>query len=411
MTDERDVAITGMGAVTPLGRDVASLWAGLTAGRSGIDTISMFDPAPYPCRIAGEVRGYTPHPQLPAEQAARMDRGVLFAADAALQAVADAGLTLTPENAPHVALVLASARPGETSVWEGQRTFHNEGPQALTAGYLTRTLPNFLAAQVAGILGVRGSSIMVSAGGASGYAALALAAAMIRRGEAAVVIVGGADAAITPPALAAFCAMNILTKSNDDPPRAVRPFDAGADGMALAEGGAVLVLEDESLARERSARCYARLAGAASVTESTSVVPTAPEAGRAIQAALREPALLQSEIDYVCAYAAGSLQLDRVETDAYKRIFGEATASKLTLSAPKSMLGHLLAGAGVVDAIVCAKAIETGIIPPTINLERPAEGCDLDYTPHEARKILVRNAMCYGYGFGGHHVALCFSAP
>lgn len=411
MADERDVVITGLGAVTPLGRDAPSTWDALTAGQSGIDTISLFDTTAYPCRIAGEVRHYTPHPALPAEQAARMDRGVLFAADAALQAVDDARLALTPETAAHVALVFGSARPGETSVWEGQRAFHEQGPQALTAGYIARTLPNYLAAQVAGVLGVRGASIMVSAGGASGYAALALGAALVRRGEAPVVIVGGADAAITPPALAAFCAMRILTARNDDPPRAVRPFDADADGMALAEGGAAIVLEDEALARERGARIYARLSGAASVTEAGATVPDANEAGRAIQAALRQAALLQSEIDYFCAYAAGNLLSDRMETDAIKRIFGQATASKLTLSAPKSMLGHTLAAAGVLDAIVCTKAIETGVVPPTINLERPAEGCDLDYTPGEARRMPVRHAMSYGYGFGGHHVALSFSAP
>lgn len=409
--EEREVVITGLGAVTPLGRDVSALWDGLVAGRSGIATITAFDASPYACRVAGEVRDYTPHAALPAEQAARLDRTALFAADAALQALADARLELTAQNAVHVGLVIGSARPGETSVWAGQRRFVEQGPESARAGYIVRTLANAPATATAAALGLRGPMLAVSAGGASGSTAIALAAAMVRRGDVEVAIAGGADAAITPPALAAFCQLGVLTKHYDDPSRACRPFDAGADGFALAEGAAVIVLESEELARQRGARVYARLSGAASVTEPGAFVPDAAEAGRALQAALRQPALLQTEIDYICAYAAGSPELDRMETDAIKRIFGAVTASKLTISAPKSMLGHLLGASGGVDAIVCAKAIETGVIPPTINLERPAEGCDLDYTPGQARRQPVRHAMCYAYGFGGHHVALCFSAP
>jgi len=409
--EERDVVITGLGAVTPLGHDVTSLWDGLVAGRSGIDTITSFDATPYACRVAGEVRDYTPPSAIPPERATRLDRAALFAADAALQALADAGLELTAQNAGHVGLIIGTARPGETSAWAGQRAFVEQGPQSARAGYIGRTLANASAVATAAALGVRGPMLAVSAGGASGNAALALAASMVRHGEVEVAIVGGADAAITPPAIAAFSALGILTKRNDEPARACRPFDADADGFAIAEGAAVVVLESEELARQRGARVYTRLAGAASVTEPGAAVPSAAEAGRALQAALRQPALLQGEIDYVCAYAAGSPELDRMENDAIKRIFGEVTASKLTISAPKSMLGHLLGASGGVDAIVCAKAIETGVIPPTINLERPAEGCDLDYTPREARRQPVRHAICYAYGFGGHHVALCFSAP
>lgn len=409
--EEREVVITGLGAVTPLARDVASLWEGLVAGRSGIGPITAFDASPYPCRIAGEVHDYTPPAGMAPEQAARMDRGALFAVDAALQALADSQLQLTPENAARVAVVLGSARPGETSVWEGQRAFHDRGGREMSRGYVGRTLANMPAGQVAAALGMRGPTLVVSAGGASGNAALAIAAALVRRGEVEVALAGGADASITPPALAGFCALEVLSTRNHEPARACRPFDADADGMIISEGAAVLVLESEPLARQRGARVYARLAGAGNVTEPGVATPSAPEAGRAMQAALREPALLQNEIDYVCAYACGMPDLDRMETDAIKRIFGRVTASRLTISAPKSMLGHLLGAAGAVDAIVCAKAIETGVIPPTINLERPAEGCDLDYTPNEARRQTVRHAMCYGYGVGGHHVALCFSAP
>jgi len=411
MTDEREVVITGLGAVTPLGHDVPSLWAALVAGRSGIDTIAAFDATPYPCRVAGEVRDYTPPAALPPERAARLDRAAVFAAGAALQALADAGLELTPQNAGHVGLIIGTARPGETSAWAGQRRFIEEGPQSVRAGYGPRTLANASAVAAAGALGVRGPMLAVSAGGASANAAIAVAASMVRHGEVEVAIVGGADAAITPPAIAAFSALGILTERNDEPARACRPFDADADGFAIAEGAAMVVLESEQLARQRGARVYARVSGAASLTEPGAAIPSAAEAGRAIQAVLRQPALLQSEIDYVCAYAAGSPELDRMESDAIKRIFGEVTASKVTISAPKSMLGHLLGASGGVDAIVCAKAIETGIIPPTINLERPAEGCDLDYTPGEARRQPVRHALCYAYGFGGHHVALCFSGP
>jgi 3-oxoacyl-[acyl-carrier-protein] synthase II len=411
MNDEREVVITGMGAVSAYGRGVEALWDGLVAGRSAVARITAFDPSPYACQVAAEVRDYTPHPDVPPEVAARLDRGTLFAVDAALQALADSGLPLTPQNAVDVGLVAGSARPGESSAWQGQRAFHEQGPQALSGGYIGRTLAHSPAIQAASAVGVRGPTIAVAAGGASGDAAIALAANMVRRGEVEVAIAGGADASITPPAITAFSAMTLLTEHNDDPARACRPFDATADGFALGEGGAMLVLEHAELAQERGARVYARVSGAASITEPGVLLPTAPEAGRALQAALRQPALLQSEIDYFCAYAPGALQLDRLETDAIKRIFGELTASKLTVSAPKSMLGHALGAGGAFEAIVCAKAIETGVIPPTINLSQPAEGCDLDYTPNEARQQPVRHALSYAIGFGGHHVALCFSAP
>ena len=411
MVEEREVAITGLGVVTSLGCDVDSLWEALTAGRSGIAPITSFDASPYPSRIAGEVREFTPHPNLPAEQAARLDRGALFAATAALQALDDSGLPLTLENAPFVGLSLGSARPGETTVWEGHQAFHQQGVEAISAGYIARTLPDAAAAQVAAVLGVRGPTMAVSAGGASGAVALARAARMVRYGEVQVAFAGGVDAPITPLALAAFCAMDVLTQRNDEPARACRPFDADAGGFALAEGAAVLVLEDEALAHQRGARIYARLAGAGSVTEPGAAVPSPEQAARAMQAALREPALLQGEIDYFCAYAPGMAELDKMETAAIKHIFGELTASKLTLSAPKSMLGHMLGASGAIDAVVCLKAMETGVIPPTINLDSPAEGCDLDYTPNVARKQNVRHAMSYAYGYGGHHLALCFSAP
>ena len=408
MADDRAVAITGLGAVTPLGRDIAALWEGLCAGRSGIDTISAFDASGLPVRIAGEVRGYTPHASIPPDRAPHIDRGALFAIDAALQALADASLEISAENARRAGVVIGSARPGDASAWEGQRLFHERGAQALKAGYAPRTLANAPSTQVTGATGARGPSLTLAAGGASGNAALALAAAMVRRGEVDIAIAGGADAAITPPTIAAFAALTILSKRNDEPARASRPFDVDADGMVMSEGAAMLVLESEEHARRRGARVYGRLAGVASTTEPAAAIPSAAEAARAIQAALDDASL--REIEYVCAYGCAMKPIDRLETDALKQVFGN-DARRLTLSAPKSMLGYPLGAAGVVDAIVCLKAIETGIIPPTINLERPAEGCDLDYTPGRAARRAVRRALCYAYGFGGHHVALCFAAP
>ncbi len=406
MTQKHGVAITGLGAVTPLGRDIAALWDGLVSGRRGIGTITAFDPSRYPVRIAGEVRGYSPHESIPPDRAQHIDRGALFAIDAALQALGDSGIERPGERARRAGVVIGSARPGDHSAWEGQRAFLERGPEALRARYIGRTLANAPSTQVAGATGARGPSITVAAGGASGNAALALAAGMVRRGEVDVAIAGGADAAITPPTIVAFAAMGILSKRNDAPERASRPYDDGADGMVLSEGGAAIVLENEALARRRGARIYALLAGEASTTEPAAPVPSAVEAARVIEAALGG----ESSIEFVCGYGSGIKPLDRIETDALKLVFGEK-AKDLTLSAPKSMLGYPLGAAGVIDAIVCAKVIETGVIPPTINLERPAEGCDLDYTPGQARRRAVRSALCYAYGFGGHHVALRFVAP
>jgi 3-oxoacyl-[acyl-carrier-protein] synthase II len=275
-----------------------------------------------------------------------------------------------------------------------------------TAGYIGGTLANAPSTQVAGATGARGRSITVAAGGASGNAALALAAGMVRRGEVDVAIAGGADAAITPPTIVAFAAMGILSKRNDAPERASRPYDNGTDGMVLSEGGAAVVLENEALARRRSARIYGLLAGGAPTTEPAVPMPSASEAAGVIEAALGG----ERGTEFVCGYGSGIKPLDRIETDALKLVFGNR-AKDLTLSAPKSMLGYPLGAAGVIDAIVCAKVIETGVIPPTINLERPAEGCDLDYTPGQAGRRAVRSALCYAYGFGGHHVALRLIAP
>jgi 3-oxoacyl-[acyl-carrier-protein] synthase II len=408
--DEREVVITGMGAVTPLGRNVASTWAALVAGTSGIGPITAFDASPYKSRIAGEVRDYQPPASLTAREASRLDRASLFALDAAMQALQDSGLPLTAENAVQAGLVLGCARPGETSVWRGQEAFSRSGE--VSAGYLPRTLANSPAAAAAGALGIRGPVHALSAGGASGTAAIALAAGMVRSGEVEVAFAGGTDAALAPAALAGFAALGLLSSRNDEPQRASRPFDADADGMVLAEGAGFVVLESEELARQRGARVYARLAGASSLMEPNATTPSPREAGRSFRAALHQPALMQGEIDYFCAYAAGMPDIDAMENAAIKQSFGEVTASKLTISAPKSMLGHMLGASGAIDAIVCVKAIETGTVPPTINLERPAAGCDLDYTAGPAaRSLLVRNALCYAYGSGGHHVALCFSAP
>ena len=409
MTEEREVVVTGIGAVTPFGVGVDALWDALISGRSAIKPISSFDAAPYPCRIAGEIADY--EPTLPAQEAARLHRGAPFAIAAACQSPAAAGPPIPPANPSQ--LVRGGARAGraEATIWAGQQAFHEQGSDSMRAGYIARTLPNAPAAQTARALGVRGPTLAVAAGGASGNVAIDAASSMIRSGEVQVAFAVGVDAPITPPALAAFCAMGVLTTRNDDPAAACRPFDADADGFALSEGAAALLLEDEALARDRGARVYARLSGSANVTEPAAQPLSPREAGRAMQASLRRPGLLQQEIDYFCAYAPGTPELDRMETDAIKRIFGELTASKLTISAPKSMLGHSLGASGVIDAIVCLKAIEHGVIPPTINLEKPADGCDLDYTPGRAVTQPVQHAMSYAYGFGGHHVALCFSAP
>ncbi len=407
--EDREVVVTGMGAITPFGTGVDALWAGLTEGRSAIAPITSFDATPYACRIAGEIADYVP--TMAPQDAARLDRGALFAVDAALQALADAELPITPDNAVQAGLVVGCARPGEGAIFDGQRAFHQQGIDSMRAGYIGRTIANAPAGEVAAALGIRGPAIAISAAGASGSAAIDAAAMLIRSGRAEVAFAVGADAPITPASLAAFGALNALSTRNDDPAAACRPFDAAADGLVLAEGAAALLLEDKALAEHRGARIYGRLAGSANVTEPGRTESTAAEAGRALATCLREPGIIQHEIDYFCAHAPGIAALDLMETDAIKRIFGELTASKLTLSAPKSMLGHALGASGVIEAIVCLKSMQTGVIPPTINLETPTEGCDLDYTPGKAIEMRVGHAMTYGYGLGGHHVALCFAAP
>jgi 3-oxoacyl-[acyl-carrier-protein] synthase II len=387
--DERRVVVTGLGAVTALGQDVQTIWSSLLAGRSGIGPIASFDASSLACRIAAEVRDYAPPPRLDADHASRVGRASLFAVDAALQAIADAELLLTPENASQVGVVMGTA-----------------------LGRAGGNAPADLSSEVRAALEAAGPSLTLSAGGACGAMAIGLGAAMIRSGEAMVAVCGGADAPLTLETLSAFDEQGLLSHGNDDPAGACRPFDARRDGFVLGEGAAALVLERSDVAEGRGARIYAEIAGYSATSQRGDDARLSPiDAGRAMQRALMQEPILQNEIDYYCAHAPGSFEADRLETQAIERLFGQSAAAKLTISSVKPMTGHLLAASSALEAIVCIKALEAQTVPPTINLGEADPECDLDYVPNEPRQERLSYAMSYAFGLGGRHACLIFGKP
>lgn len=377
------VVITGLGAVTPLGPTVKDLWEGLLAGRSGIGRIAAFDASPYSCRIAGEVRGFTP-------QADKLPRYVQFALAATRQALEDAAFEPPFDRPERVGVVMGIAFPGS--------------PMPELKGLEPIAAPSF---HVACAYGARGYNLTVSTACASGAQAVGEAAEAIRRGAAEVVIAGGTEA-LSQPLLAAFASLGLLSSCNEEPERACRPFDARRDGLVLGEGAGVLILESLPHALQREALIYAEVLGYAANSNAYSLTTPEPEAQGAIQAmsdALADADLDPAQVDYINAHGASSPLGDIAETWAIKGVFGER-AYHIPISATKSMTGHLLGAAGAVEAIVCALTLDKGYIHPTINYQTPDPNCDLDYVPNMARAMPVDIVLSNSFGLGGQNTCL-----
>ena len=404
------VVITGLGAITPVGHGVPETWSNLVEGQSGIGTISLFDTEGFDVRIAGEVKNFHPEEVLSAREAKRLDRFCQFALLAAREAVADAGLTIDEANSTEVGVLVGSGIGGITTLSEQIDVLHNKGPHRVSPFLIPMYIIDLAAGQIAIAMGARGPNFGVVSACSTSAHALGEAAEIIKRGDARVMIAGGAEAGVVPVGVAGFASMKALSTRNDEPERASRPFDRDRDGFVMGEGGGIVILEAEEHARARGAHIYGELAGYGLTDDAFHI--TAPSEGgegavRAMRIALRKAQCDPSDVDYVNAHGTSTPLNDKLETEAIKTVFGDH-ARKLPVSSTKSMTGHTLGAAGVIESIVCLKSIEQGVVHPTVNYETPDPDCDLDYVPNIARQHQVDVALTLSAGFGGHNAVLVF---
>lgn len=413
MSDRRRVVVTGIGAVTPLGLDVDSTWARVKAGESGAGQITLFDTTDYKTTIAAEVHGWDTSAHFDQKDARRIDRFGEFFIVAARQAMADAGVDFSEdeEAAARAGVMIGAGFGGMGSFIEEIETLGEKGPGRVSPTGVPRIIPNMAAGLVSIEKNLTGPvSCVVTACSASANA-IGDAAEIIRRGAADVMVAGGSEAVITTFGIATFAQSRALSSRNDEPQRASRPFDAERDGFVMGEGGAVLILESLEGARARDAHIYAEVTGygmSADAYHITLPRPGGSGAARAMTAALGDAGLAPQDLDYINAHGTSTPANDSTETAAIHIALGES-AESIPVSSTKSMTGHLLGGAGAIEAIFSILAMRDGVLPPTINYESPDPECDLDYVPNEARDAEANHVMSNSFGFGGHNVSLIFS--
>jgi 3-oxoacyl-[acyl-carrier-protein] synthase II len=402
----RRVAITGLGAVTPIGLDAPSTWEAAVAGRSGVGWIESFDASGYPVRIAAEVKGFDPSELVPPKEARRMDRNVLLAVAAAQEAWNDAGLDGV--DPARVGILVGSAIGGIATIADQLGVFHERGPDRLSPFFIPSVLVDTASGQIAIQLGITGPNFAPVSACATGSTAIGEGAATIRRGQADVVLAGGTEAAIIPLILAGFCAMRGLVAEEVDPTLAMRPFDATRAGFVMGEGACILVLEDMDAARARGATVYAEVLGYGASNDAHHLAQPEPEAtgvARMITAALETANIARERVGYVNAHGTSTPQGDLAETRAIRQVFGDH-AYRLAVSSTKSVTAHCFGAAGAVEAMMCALALRHGVLPPTINYRTPDPELDLDYVPNEARRVEVDVALSNAMGLGGHNACV-----
>jgi len=407
----RRVVVTGIGVISPVGLTVSSTWEALISGKSGVDYIASFDPAPLETKFAAEAKGFDPMVYVSRKEAHRMDRFTQFAVAASLQAVESAGLRINNSNAEETGVIIGSSVGGLLSISEQLKVLSEAGPRRISPILAPTMTGDAASVQVSLILGAKGLSYSPSSACSSGSDAIGQAYQAIRVGDAKVMIAGGTEAPIVPLIVAAFNSLHALSTSNNGVQAACRPFDAERDGFVLGEGAAIMVIEDASYAVERGAPILAEIVGYSATSDAFHLTQPSPDgegAARALRLALKRADLSPSEIDYINAHGTATLLNDRAETRAIKSVFDEHDAYRIPISASKSMIGHLIGAAGSIEAVICILAINHGIVPPTINLTHPDPECDLDYVPNEARSVKVKTAMSNSFGFGGHNSVLIF---
>lgn len=402
------VVITGLGVISPAGNDVETFWRNLVAGKSGISSIDTFDVSSHKTKIAGLVREFDADKLFGRKEARKLDRFTQFALAAAEQAWADSGLVLGQIDPERLGVYVGSGIGGIESLIENVDMLRSRGPGRVSPNLVPAMMSNAAAAQISMKWGALGPTMSHVSACAIGNTAIGEAFRLIRSGGADIVFAGGAEAAVTDLSLASFGNATALSTRNDDPAKASRPFDAERDGFVMSEGAGVLILESLSHALRRKARIYAEIIGYGVSSDAYHIVATHPE-GRgaylAMRTALHDAAISAEDVDVISAHATSTEVGDLAETMAIKKMFGEY-ASRIPITANKSIMGHMLGAAGGVEAIALVKSLQAGVIPPTINLENPDPHCDLDYVPHEARKADLKVGLSNSFGFGGHNAVI-----
>ena len=410
LSDHQRVVVTGLGAIASLGHDVDTFWRNLLAGRSGVSRLTRFDPSAFPTQIGAEVRDWDVERHWDPKEARRNDRYTHFGIVAAKQALADSALDISAENPDRIGVFIGSGIGGMQTHEEQMRRLFDLGPRRVSAFTITSLISNICGGLVAIEIGARGPNFAIVSACASGAHSIGEAMHVLRRGEADIMIAGGAEAAITPFSYASFCAMKAMSTRNSDPTQACRPFDIARDGFVMGEGSGILVLETLAHARARNARIYCELIGYAATCDACHITMPDPEGKglyMAMKRAIDNAGITPPEVDYINAHGTSTPYNDKFETLAIKNVFG-AHARKLAISSTKSMTGHLLGAAGGIEAVITVKTLQTSTLAPTINLTTPDPECDLDYVPCESRTTPVRTAMSNNLGFGGQNATLLF---
>ncbi len=405
------VVITGLGCVSPVGMDVASSWENVIAGKSGVGPITHFDPQEYKTKIAAQVKDFKIDAVISRREARRMDLVSQYAIFAAQQAVNDAALEINDENRDRIGAVIGTGIGGIGTLFDNIKVLLEKGPLRVSPFLIPKMLPDTPGGMIAIHLGIRAINIAVVTACATGTNALGESAEIIRRGQADVILTGGAEASIVPIAIAGMNVMGALSTRNDDPTKASRPFDAHRDGFVMGEGSAVLVLESLEYAQARGARILAEVSGYGATNDAFHIsAPSENGAGAALcmRSALKHADLDPAEIGYINAHGTSTTLNDKSETAAIKTVFGKG-AYQIPISSTKSMTGHLLGAAGALEALFCTKVLAGDVIPPTINQETSDPECDLDYVPNSARACRVNHTMSNSFGFGGHNATIILS--
>jgi len=398
--------------VSPLGLDAPTTWQGLITGKSGVDYITLFDTTDFDVKIAAEVKGFDPLQYVDRKKARHTDRFTQFAIAASLEAVESARLKIDDSNGYEIGVIIGSGMGGLATLSQQLKVLFNEGPGRVSPFLIPVMIPDMASGQVSIRLGAKGPNYCVASACASGAHAIGDAFNLIRQDYAQVMVAGGSEAIITPIAVAGFSNMGALSRRNGDPKKASRPFDAERDGFVMGEGAGVLVLESLESALKREAPILAEVIGYGATADAhhfTEPIENGENIERAMRLALQQAHLKPEDIDCINAHGTSTKLNDATETRAIKSLFGEH-ARRVPISANKSMLGHLIGGAGAISAVVTVLTIQNGIIPPTINLEHPDPECDLDYVPNVVRQKKVRTVLVNSFGFGGHNASLAFSA-
>ena len=402
------VVVTGLGAVTPIGNTVEDYWSGLTSGSNGVAAITLFDASAHACRFAAEVKDFDPKGMIEPKEAKRWDRFCKFGVVAAKQALADAGLSITEENAERIGVIIGSGVGGLLTMETQAHVLEGKGPGRVSPFTVPMMIPNMATGLAAIALGTKGPSSAVATACAAGSNAIGDAFRLLQLGKADAMVAGGAESAITPLGVAGFASAKALSFRNDDPATASRPFDAERDGFVIGEGAGVLVLETLEHAKARGAHVLAEIVGYGMTCDAfhiTSPTPGGVGGAEAMRLALQDGGIDPETVDYVNAHGTSTPANDKNETSAIKGALGDR-ALQIPVSSTKSMTGHLLGGSGGIEAVACVLALQNNVVPPTINHINPDPDCDLDVVPHTAREHTLGTVLSNSFGFGGHNVCL-----